>query len=87
MIFQSRCGKCRARKTFKMDPAHYMERPTCECGGKFAVDKYRQSKAEGKKSACRCGAFPWSIDNAPHRRGSFSHATRSYCEYASPYPR
>jgi len=84
MIYQSRCGKCRARKTFNQDPAHYIERPKCACGGKFYVDRYRQSGAEGKKAECRCGAFPWAIDNAPHRKGSFSHAMQSYCVYAQP---
>lgn len=75
-----RCGKCRRRKTFSKDRS--VDRPPCECGGTFGVDQYRQSGAEMKRFGCNCGAFHWSIDNAPHRRGSFSPAVGGFCEYA-----
>ncbi len=81
MIYQSRCRKCRGRRTLRNDP---QGRVKCPCGGVYVLDKHRQSKAEGKAAACRCNGFPWTLDNAPHRKGSFSHKNRWYCEYARP---
>lgn len=81
MIYQSRCRKCRGRKTFKRDPLGISP---CPCGGVYVVDRYRQSKKEGKRSGCRCSGFPWEADNAPHRKGSYSIKNHWYCEYAQP---
>jgi len=81
VIYQSRCRKCRGRRTFKQDPQGLKP---CPCGGVYVVDSYRQSKAEGKRFGCRCSGFPWESAIAPPRKGSYSIKNHWYCEYAQP---
>ena len=63
--FPCRCRKCGHRRTLRQEP----DRQRCYCGGTFRVDWYRRNK-EHKRTNCRCSAYPWSISNGPHRRGS-----------------
>lgn len=67
--YPCRCRQCGARKTLARQPEHYARAPHCPCGGAYRVDWYRRG-LEHRRTACYCTGYPWSIHNAPHRRGS-----------------
>jgi len=70
-----RCPECRKlREQGREAPLH------CDCGGTYRVDWYRRGK-EHKRAACYCSGFPWEIDGAPHRKGSFSEANHWNCHH------
>ena len=70
MSIPHRCSnyKCRKRKSFsdkQMRTLKTMKSFTCECGGTFVIDTYRNSGKEFKDSLCRCAAYPY-----PHKSTS-----------------
>lgn len=74
-LWPARCRKCRARKTFKVEPVN----KACHCGGLYVVDKHRRL-FEHTRAACYCDGYPWSMTNGPHRKGS------PKCRYAPGCP-
>lgn len=62
MIYQSRCQKCRGRRTLAKHPNDYLRAPKCKsCGGMMVADSYRiliEMPAK-KLSKCYCDGYPF----------------------------
>jgi len=68
MIYQSRCQKCRGRRTLAKHPNDYLRAPKCKsCGGMMIADAYRIRVEMPMKSIllCDCDAYHF-----PHQVGS-----------------